>query len=482
MKTNPFVRSIPPEVVRQLWALVKNIHNSCGVVTLEDIVGKAEKTFGWTREDTEAYVKECADCRLLVRNADSVKNAYCYSIPMEAEEVNENDWYCFNCHQAGDLQKCTTCFRSFHTNCLPADFSPAGMDLLCPSCQAGSKLMTIPGPDSSVNEVQYRLLVAHPMDLGRISDKLETGQYSNVREFLSDVEIILHNVNVVFGKDSSMVKTAQSALEEVKATITSWETGSSVDGAQKETADVPMTGKRNIPSAPDGMDGRSNASVVNMEALTLQTTALGDRPTGPVKYDFIDQLTCHPLMSINVAKGSGGKCNCAQRWKQYIISLAEQWQMMFKDDLEKCYTELRERQKKKLATELAKLRAEMMEDFRRELDSTREELNARYAHQLKFELQKLKDRHRKQLDEIKKKQWCYQCESEAIYYCCWNTSYCSVECQQEHWETHRATCRRKKTTVEQLIFFNFFFQRTFLSELNVPLRDWLPSKGSFIIQ
>ncbi|KHJ43829.1 MYND finger [Trichuris suis] len=45
---------------------------------------------------------------------------------------------------------------------------------------------------------------------------------------------------------------------------------------------------------------------------------------------------------------------------------------------------------------------------------------------------------------IKKK--CYQCESEAIYYCCWNTSYCSVECQQEHWETHRATCRRKKTT------------------------------------
>ncbi|CDW59297.1 MYND finger family protein [Trichuris trichiura] len=429
MKRNPFIRSIPPEVVRQLWALVKNIHNSCGVVTLEDIVGKAEKTFGWTREDTEAYVKECADCRLLVRNADSVKNAYCYSIPIEAEEVNENDWYCFNCHQAGDLQKCTTCFRSFHTNCLPADFSPAGMDLLCPSCQAGSKLMTIPGPDSSVNEVQYRLLVAHPMDLGRISDKLETGQYSNVREFLSDVEIILHNVNVVFGKDSSMVKTAESALEEVKATIASWETGNPVDNAQKETADVPTTRKKRPSSAQEvpKLDGRSNVPFVGIQDSPIQTSAVGTVPT---------------------ASCSGGKCNCEQRWKQYIISLAEQWQMMFKDDLEKCYTELRERQKKKLATELAKLRAEMMEDFRRELDSTREELNARYAHQLKFELQKLKDRHRKQLDEIKKKQWCYQCESEAIYYCCWNTSYCSVECQQEHWETHRATCRRKKTTTE----------------------------------
>ncbi|KFD64780.1 hypothetical protein M514_22992, partial [Trichuris suis] len=175
------------------------------------------------------------------------------------------------------------------------------------------------------------------------------------------------------------------------------------------------------------LDGRSNVPFVSIQDLPIQTNAVGTMPT---------------------MSSSGGKCNCAQRWKQYIIDLAEQWQMMFKDDLEKCYTELRERQKKKLATELAKLRAEMMEDFRRELDSTREELNARYAHQLKFELQKLKDRHKKQLDEIKKKQWCYQCESEAIYYCCWNTSYCSVECQQEHWETHRATCRRKKTTVE----------------------------------
>lgn len=25
---------------------------------------------------------------------------------------------------------------------------------------------------------------------------------------------------------------------------------------------------------------------------------------------------------------------------------------------------------------------------------------------------------------------CWQCEAEAIYHCCWNTAYCSVECQQ----------------------------------------------------
>ena len=32
------------------------------------------------------------------------------------------------------------------------------------------------------------------------------------------------------------------------------------------------------------------------------------------------------------------------------------------------------------------------------------------------------------------------CKKEAFYNCCWNTSYCSCECQKLHWATHSATC------------------------------------------
>jgi len=39
---------------------------------------------------------------------------------------------------------------------------------------------------------------------------------------------------------------------------------------------------------------------------------------------------------------------------------------------------------------------------------------------------------------------CWQCEARAIYYCCWNTAYCSVECQHAHWSQHKKYCRRKK--------------------------------------
>ena len=42
----------------------------------------------------------------------------------------------------------------------------------------------------------------------------------------------------------------------------------------------------------------------------------------------------------------------------------------------------------------------------------------------------------------KKKQWCAHCRAEAFYPCCWNTSYCTLECQKTHWCTHRFHCMR----------------------------------------
>lgn len=43
---------------------------------------------------------------------------------------------------------------------------------------------------------------------------------------------------------------------------------------------------------------------------------------------------------------------------------------------------------------------------------------------------------------VKKKQWCANCHAEAFYPCCWNTSYCTLECQKAHWCTHRFHCLR----------------------------------------
>ncbi|XP_020282226.1 zinc finger MYND domain-containing protein 11 isoform X2 [Pseudomyrmex gracilis] len=88
-------------------------------------------------------------------------------------------------------------------------------------------------------------------------------------------------------------------------------------------------------------------------------------------------------------------------------------------------------------TTLDKLRRELELEKCKEL----ERLQAEHAK----ELRQLTERHQQMVSDIKKKQWCYNCEAEAIYHCCWNTAYCSTDCQQVHWQReHKRVCRRKR--------------------------------------
>lgn len=54
----------------------------------------------------------------------------------------------------------------------------------------------------------------------------------------------------------------------------------------------------------------------------------------------------------------------------------------------------------------------------------------------------------KAIEETKKKQWCAFCGKEAIFYCCWNTSYCDYPCQQAHWPQHVDVCSQTLTSGE----------------------------------
>lgn len=65
---------------------------------------------------------------------------------------------------------------------------------------------------------------------------------------------------------------------------------------------------------------------------------------------------------------------------------------------------------------------------------------------IKKALQVAKEQEEKSVQDAvnvaKKKQWCSNCRAEAFYPCCWNTSYCTLDCQKTHWDTHRFHCMR----------------------------------------
>uniref|UniRef100_A0A2D4I0M3 MYND-type domain-containing protein n=3 Tax=Micrurus TaxID=8634 RepID=A0A2D4I0M3_MICLE len=102
------------------------------------------------------------------------------------------------------------------------------------------------------------------------------------------------------------------------------------------------------------------------------------------------------------------------------------------------------------------LRSEMEEEKRQavnraianmqtECDRKTKQVKEKCKEEFLEEVKKLASQHKQLISQTKKKQWCYNCEEEAMYHCCWNTSYCSIKCQQEHWHAeHKRTCRRKR--------------------------------------
>ncbi|CAJ0951430.1 unnamed protein product, partial [Mesorhabditis belari] len=132
------------------------------------------------------------------------------------------------------------------------------------------------------------------------------------------------------------------------------------------------------------------------------------------------------------------------RMKEMIVSLQRHWLNDYQQSREKLLIELTEKLHQEFLADQQKIRTDLLSQFKDELDTTRAELEAKYRESLKMEITKLQEKHKRDLSTIKKKQWCWQCENEAIYHCCWNTAYCSVQCQQSHWATHRKYCRRKK--------------------------------------
>uniref|UniRef100_A0A671VPN2 Protein kinase C binding protein 1, like n=1 Tax=Sparus aurata TaxID=8175 RepID=A0A671VPN2_SPAAU len=81
-----------------------------------------------------------------------------------------------------------------------------------------------------------------------------------------------------------------------------------------------------------------------------------------------------------------------------------------------------------------------MAEMRQSLEQERERLVAEVKKQTESEKQQA-------VDETKKKQWCANCRKEAIFYCCWNTSYCDYPCQQAHWPEHMKSCTHAVTSI-----------------------------------
>ncbi|EEB10899.1 zinc finger and mynd domain-containing protein, putative [Pediculus humanus corporis] len=104
---------------------------------------------------------------------------------------------------------------------------------------------------------------------------------------------------------------------------------------------------------------------------------------------------------------------------KYKLLILEMEKLQWKHQQE--ISELKQRSEKTLM----ELRNTLQMDKQKSLDELKSHLESHYQ---------------KIISETKRKQWCANCGKEALFYCCWNTSYCDYPCQQQHWPGHMSSC------------------------------------------
>nr|XP_020481050.1 zinc finger MYND domain-containing protein 11 isoform X1 [Monopterus albus]XP_020481051.1 zinc finger MYND domain-containing protein 11 isoform X1 [Monopterus albus] len=167
-------------------------------------------------------------------------------------------------------------------------------------------------------------------------------------------------------------------------------------------------------------------------------------------------------VSTQTKKASGGSPRTLHRGTQTSSDGAcqnmchEKYTKVFNDVKEMMKADNKRETERVVREALEKLRAEMEEEKRQavskavagaqaEMERKCKQVKEKCKEELVEEVKKLVAQHKQLISQTKKKQWCYNCEEEAMYHCCWNTSYCSIKCQQEHWHAdHKRTCRRKR--------------------------------------
>ncbi|XP_048754240.1 zinc finger MYND domain-containing protein 11-like isoform X1 [Ostrea edulis] len=557
-----------------------------------------------------------------------------FKIPEDEEDMRgDHDWYCLECHTAGDVLPCSDCWRVFHPSCTMEEWT--GPKFTCSICKAarqkkkikrrllnillGYTIQRMKEKTKELHKIGHReqekkfekFFVYKRMDLNHIEMRVDHQKYKTLEEFLADVQLIYHNVYLMYGEEKKgmldlaqiLVRDCKYDIDEVRQcqncyymsnakpkdwfcqpcnpphelvyaklkgychwpakviryvadkydcrffgaphqralipkdmikpidiniktltvkrssgfvkaceelarhqkllaekrltdeTSDSESPGESENGPERmeeeeeeedtsplevsSTSVSPMK-KRICLKAPTPEDSNLvtssedkvskvitlNASSQTISKLTKSQSIQTDQETKPDSTDSKAepalQMQCSPdasdaksgdeeapLLTPSI-EANGGKsaeiaCNCSEKYEKEISDLKAKLENSHQDDKEKALEELSDRLQKDFEEDKQQAVSRAMANMNREIERTKQSTEEKCKKEYMEEMKKLAAKHKDAISATKRKQWCYNCEEEAMYHCCWNTSYCSVKCQQEHWhKEHKRVCRRKR--------------------------------------
>uniref|UniRef100_A0AC35GH54 MYND-type domain-containing protein n=1 Tax=Panagrolaimus sp. PS1159 TaxID=55785 RepID=A0AC35GH54_9BILA len=136
--------------------------------------------------------------------------------------------------------------------------------------------------------------------------------------------------------------------------------------------------------------------------------------------------------------------------KNTLISLQQHWMTEYMSNRDRTLAAVAKKMHEEFLSDQKKIREEMRAQFNEEVAVTRKNLEKEYMKMYKKEIEECAERHRNEIAAAKKTQWCARCEKQSIFLCCWNTSYCSEECQHQDWKSHKKHCRHPRIVASNI--------------------------------
>ncbi|XP_031215251.1 zinc finger MYND domain-containing protein 11 isoform X10 [Mastomys coucha] len=410
------------------------VHSAVDVPTIQEKVNEGKY---------RSYEEFKADAQLLLHNT-----VIFYGDSEQADIARM--LYKDTCHELDELQLCKNCF--YLSNARPDNW-------FCYPCIPNHELVWAkmkgfgfwPAKvmQKEDNQVDVRFFGHHHQRAWIPSENIQ------------DITVNVHRLHV---KRSMGWKKACDELELHQRFLREgrfWKSKNEDRGEEEAESSISSTSNEQlkVTQEPRAKKGRRNQSVEpKKEEPEPETEAVSSSQEIPTMPQPIERVS----VSTQTKKLSASSPRMLHRSTQTTSDSV--CQSMCHDKYTKIFNDFKDRMKSdhKRETErvvreaLEKLRSEMEEEKRQavnkavanmqgEMDRKCKQVKEKCKEEFVEEIKKLAAQHKQLISQTKKKQWCYNCEEEAMYHCCWNTSYCSIKCQQEHWHAeHKRTCRRKR--------------------------------------
>ncbi|XP_078185563.1 zinc finger MYND domain-containing protein 11 isoform X8 [Callithrix jacchus] len=410
------------------------VHSAVDVPTIQEKVNEGKY---------RSYEEFKADAQLLLHNT-----VIFYGDSEQADIARM--LYKDTCHELDELQLCKNCF--YLSNARPDNW-------FCYPCIPNHELVWAkmkgfgfwPAKvmQKEDNQVDVRFFGHHHQRAWIPSENIQ------------DITVNVHRLHV---KRSMGWKKACDELELHQRFLREgrfWKSKNEDRGEEEAESSISSTSNEQlkVTQEPRAKKGRRNQSVEpkkeEPEPETEAVSSSQEIPTMPQPIEKVSVSTQTKKLSASSPRmlhrstqtNNDGVCQsmCHDKYTKIFNDFKDRMKSDHKRETERVVREALEKLRSEMEEEKRQAVNKAIANMQGEMDRKCKQVKEKCKEEFVEEIKKLATQHKQLISQTKKKQWCYNCEEEAMYHCCWNTSYCSIKCQQEHWHAeHKRTCRRKR--------------------------------------